>query len=76
MFNATFNNISVIVIIWLLDLQLPAQSVPITTNVVNLNSADGEVYSIENYVIKFVNDLRQVDGFLWISPSIKLTATI
>jgi hypothetical protein len=43
-----------------LDLQLPAQSVPITTNVVSLNSADGEVYSIENDVIKFVNDLRQV----------------
>jgi hypothetical protein len=31
------------------------------------------------YVIKFVNDLRQVGGFLWVLrvlPSIKLTATI
>jgi hypothetical protein len=29
----------VVVIIWLLDLQLPVQSVPITTNVVSLNPA-------------------------------------
>jgi len=39
------------------------QSVLITTNVVSLNSVHGEVYSI-HYVIKFVNDLRQVGGFL------------
>ena len=36
----------------------------------------GEVYSIQHYVIKFVSNLRQVGGFLWFSPSIKLTATI
>jgi len=39
----------------------------------------GEVYSIQHYVIKFVSDLRQVDGFLQeprFPPSIKLTATI
>jgi hypothetical protein len=38
-----------------------------------------EVYSIQHYVIKFVRDLRQVDGFLWVlrfSPSINLFATI
>ena len=35
------------------DLQLPMQSVPITTEVVH-----GEVYSIQRYVIKFVSDLR------------------
>jgi hypothetical protein len=32
-----------------------------------------------NYVIKFVSDLQQVGGFLWVlrfPPSIKLTATI
>jgi hypothetical protein len=29
------------------------QSVPITTNVVSLNPAHGEVYSIQLYVIKF-----------------------
>ena len=40
------------------------QSVPITTDVVSLNSTHGEVYSIQPYVIKFVNDLRQVGGFL------------
>ena len=38
-----------------------------------------EVYSIQHYVIKFVNDLGQVGGFLWVlllPPLIKLTATI
>jgi len=34
------------------------QSVPITTKVVSLNPVHGEVYSIQHYVIKFVNDLR------------------
>jgi hypothetical protein len=29
-----------------------------------LNPADGEVYSIEHNVIKFVSDLQQVGGFL------------
>ena len=28
------------------------------------NPADGEVYSIQHYGIKFVSDLQQVDGFL------------
>ena len=39
----------------------------------------GEVYSIQHYVIKFVSDLRQVGGFLWVlrfPTPIKLTATI
>ena len=38
-----------------------------------------EVYSIQHYVIKFVNDLRQIGGFLQIlrfPPPLKLTATI
>ena len=35
-----------------------------------------KVYSKQHYVIKFVSDLRQVDGFLRFSPPIKLTATI
>ena len=57
------------------------QSVPITTKVVSLNSAHGEVYSIQHYVIKFVRDLRQVSVFpqvhvLRFPPPIKLTATI
>jgi len=38
----------VVVIVWKLDLQLPMQSVPITTKIV-----------IQHYVIKFVIDLRQ-----------------
>ena len=47
-----------------MDLQLPVQSVPITTNGVSLNPTHGEVYSIQHYVIKVVSDLRQVSGFL------------
>jgi hypothetical protein len=42
----------VVVIEWQLDLQLPVQSVPITSNVVSLNPVRGEVYSIQHYVIK------------------------
>jgi len=40
------------------------QSVPITTNVVSWRPTHGEVYLIQLYVIKFVSDLWQVDGFL------------
>jgi hypothetical protein len=68
-----------IVIIWYLDLQLHVHLVPITTKFVSLNPAHGKVYSIQHYVIKFVSDMRQVDGFLqvlWFPPPIKLTATI
>jgi hypothetical protein len=42
-------------------------------------SRSGEVYSIQHYVIKFVSDLQQIDGFLRVlpfRPPIKLTATI
>ena len=69
----------VIVIIWRLDLQLPMQSVPITTKVMCLNPVHGEVYLIQHYVIQFVSDLLQVSGFLRVlrfPPPIKLTATI
>ena len=48
----------VVVIVWYLDLQLPVQSVPITTNVVSLNPVHDEVYFIQHYVMKFVIDLR------------------
>jgi len=61
------------------DLQLPVQSVPITTKVVSLNPDHGEVYLMQHYVIKFVSDLLQVSGFLRVlrfPPPIKLTATI
>jgi len=33
------------------------QSVPIITKIVGLTPADGEVYSIQHYVIEFVSDL-------------------
>ena len=65
--------------VWLLDLQLPIQSVPITTKVVSLNPVHGEVYLIQHYVIKFVSDLRQISGFLWglqFPPPIKLITMI
>jgi len=51
------------------------QSVPITTNV-SSNPGHFESYSIQHYVLKFVSDLRQISGFLWIPAPIKLTATI
>ena len=53
-----------VVITWLLDFQLPVQSVPITSNFVSSNHVRGEVYSIQHYVIKFDSNLRQVVGFL------------
>ena len=68
-----------VVIVWLLDLQLPVQSVHIATNVVSSSSVDREVVSIQHYVIKIVSDLRHLGGFLmvlWFPPTIKLTATI
>jgi hypothetical protein len=33
------------------------------TNVLSSNPDNGEVYSIQHYVIKFVSDLQQVGGF-------------
>ena len=48
-----------VVIVWLLDLQLPMQSMPITTNVMSSNLPQAQ-----HYVIKFVSDLWQVRGFL------------
>jgi hypothetical protein len=62
-----------------MDLQLPVQSVQITTKFVSSNPAHGEVCSIQHYVIKFVSDLRQVGDFLRVPrlpPPIKLAATI
>jgi len=51
----------VVVIVLYLDLQLPMQSVLITTKVVCLNPVHGEVYSFT--MIKFVSDLLHVSGF-------------
>ena len=55
-----------------MDLQLPVQSLPITTKVVSLNPAHDEVYSIQHYVIECVSDLWQVS----ISPGTPVSATI
>ena len=59
----------------MVDLQLPMQSVTITTNVVLSNPAQ----STQHHVLKFVNDLRQVGCFLRalrFPPPIKLTTMI
>ena len=37
-------------------IQLPMQSVPITTNIVSSSPVHVEVYSIQHYAIKFVSD--------------------
>jgi hypothetical protein len=55
-----------VVIVWWLDIQLPVQSVPIAKKVKSLNPIHDKVYSIQHYVIKFVSDLRQVGGFIWV----------
>ena len=67
-----------VVIVWYFELQLPMQSVPVTTDVVSSNLAPGEVYSIQQYAIKFVSDLQLVGSFIRVirfPPPIKLSAT-
>jgi hypothetical protein len=52
---------------------------PSTTKVVSQKPVNGEVYSMQHYVIKFVSDLQQVGGFLRVfrfPQPIKMTATI
>jgi hypothetical protein len=41
-------------IVWKLDLQLPVQSVLMTTKVVSLIPVHGEVYSMQLYILKDV----------------------
>jgi len=53
-------------------IQLLMQSLPITTNFVSSNPAHGEVYSIHQYVIKFVSNLWQVSDF---SPGTPVSST-
>jgi len=45
----------------------------ITNKVLSFNPAHGKVYSIQQYLIKFVSDLWQLGDF---PPPIKLTATM
>jgi hypothetical protein len=58
-----------VVIVWLLDLQLPVQ---IATKVVRSNPVHGEVYAMQHYVIKLVSDLRQGE---WFSLSTLISST-
>ena len=60
-------------IVWLLDLQLPMQSVYITTSIVSSSPAHVEVYSIQHYVIKFVGDLWQTGR--WFSSGTPVSST-
>jgi hypothetical protein len=69
----------VVVIVGSLDLQIPVQSVPITTKVLSSNPSHGKVYSIQHCVIKIVSDFRKVGGFLRelrFSPPVIVTTTI
>ena len=61
------------------DRMVVGSTYTISTKGVDSNPAHCDVYSIQHYVMKFVNDLRQVDGFLRVvrfPPPIKLTAMI
>jgi hypothetical protein len=51
------------------------KSVVTTTKVVSLYSANGMVYSIQHYMIKFVSDFRQISGFLPSKDTYKLWLT-
>ena len=62
----------------ILQTNVGVPSLPICVSV-SKNPAHGEVYSIQHYVIKFVSDLWQVGGFLWVHlfpPTIILATTI
>ena len=57
---------------------ISVESVPITTTVVSSNLVHGEVFSIQQYVIKIVIDLQQVGWFLLVlrfPPPIKQITT-
>ena len=71
-FNATFNNISVmswqsVLLVKEIGVQctcIKKNDLPqVTDKLYHINPANGEVHSIQHYVIKFVCDLRQVGGF-------------
>ena len=62
----------VVVIVWQLNLQLPMMpSLPITTNVVRSNPTHCHVYSIQHYVIKFVNCFLRVPPYAILQPKTK-----
>ena len=59
-------------IIWQLDLELPVQSVPITTNIVSSNPAHDEVYSIQHLCDKI---LQRLAAGRWFSPGTPISST-
>ena len=59
-----------VVIVWQLDLQLPMQSVFITTNVVSLNPAYGDVYAI-----KCDKVCQWLAAGWWFSPGTPVSST-
>ena len=64
-----------VVVIVFLDLQLPVQSVTITTKVVSSNPVHGKAYSIQQYMINFAKGRWFSPGTPFPSP-IKLTSMI
>jgi hypothetical protein len=60
-----------VVIVWLLDLQLPMYSVPITTKVVSSNHADGKVYSVQHLCDKVYECLLHSDSTFFGNVSIE-----
>ena len=68
-----------VIIVRKLDLQLTLQSVPISSKVVGSNPENGEMYSMQHYMLKFDIDLRQVGDFrrvLGFPTPVNLTGTI
>ena len=55
--DQTKNTIEAVAVAWQLDLQLPVQSGPITNKFVSSNPADGEMYSIQYFELKLVENL-------------------
>jgi hypothetical protein len=60
----------VVMLVWWLE--LPRQTVHITTNV-SLNPVNDEVYTMQYHVVKFVSDLRQVGR--WFSPGTPVSSS-
>jgi hypothetical protein len=62
--------LSNVIVFYLKNVKL-LKSVPITTNIVSSNPTHSELYSIQEYVIKFGSELRQDGGFLRVSSTNK-----
>jgi hypothetical protein len=56
-----------------LDLQIPKQSMPITTNVASLNPAHGDMYSIQVTLCDKV--CRKLTTVWWFSPGTLVSST-